>query len=58
MYLCSEKLKYKELNLRLWKDNTKDIKCMAKKVQLSQILLNLLNNAIHAIENDDESLID
>jgi C4-dicarboxylate-specific signal transduction histidine kinase len=56
--LISEKVKTLGITLTIKKDIGQDASVECRPVQLMQVLLNLLNNACHAIQNLDEKWIE
>lgn len=48
---------YKKLNIRLIVDDIPDVKITCKKIQIQQIILNLLENAADAVSDTDDKWI-
>tara|TARA_Y100000780_G_scaffold232596_1_gene269112 strand:- start:256072 stop:257457 length:1386 start_codon:yes stop_codon:yes gene_type:complete len=55
--LSKEKCKSKGIDLRVEIDRHNDHKVKCRRVQISQVLLNLLNNSMDAIEDQEERII-
>lgn len=53
--LCSEKIKFNAIKIRL---NVEDTQFISNKLQLEQVLVNLVNNSIDAIINQEEKWIE
>jgi phosphoglycerate-specific signal transduction histidine kinase len=51
LYLCLEKLKNKKIKLIIENKTQMDEKISCRETQLSQVILNLLNNSYDAVEN-------
>ena len=56
LILCQEKIKSRGIDLKINQDNT-DLKVPSQAISLSQVLLNLINNAGDAIQNQEEKWI-
>lgn len=53
--LCHERLKSKNIDLKILPFEDLEVDC--REVQIAQVIMNLLNNSVDAIERDDEKWI-